>query len=105
MGRLDIRAEADADIDDIARFIATDDLEAGKRFYDAVAHDLLQLADNPRMGARRRAGDPALRDLRSWPVSGYRNYLIFYLAGDPGIDVLRVMHGARDVERLMKRSV
>jgi toxin ParE1/3/4 len=103
MGRLIVRAEADDDIDDVARFIAKDDLGAGKRFYDAVAHDLLLLADNPRIGARRRAVDPALKELRSWPVSGYRNYLIFYLAGDRGIDVLRVFHGARDVERLIKR--
>jgi plasmid stabilization system protein ParE len=36
-------------------------------------------------------------------VSGYRNYLIFYLASDSGIDVLRVFHGARDVDRLIRR--
>jgi plasmid stabilization system protein ParE len=59
MGRLVIRAEADEDIDDIARFIARNDLEAGKRFYDAVAHDVLLLADNPGWA---RSGGRAIRN-------------------------------------------
>jgi toxin ParE1/3/4 len=105
MARLSIRALADEDIDVIARFIARDNLDAGRRFYDAVAHDLDLLASNPRMGARRISRDPRLKDLRSWPVSGYRKYLVFYLAMDDGIDVVRVFHGARDIDRLMERDV
>ena len=57
------------------------------------------------MGARRRARDAKLKDVRSWPVSGYRNYLVFYLALDNGIDVLRVFHGARGVDGLIERRV
>src|SRR5215208_396087 len=104
MARLTIRAFADEDIDAIARFIAKDNLDAGKRFYDAIAHDLLLLSANPRMGARRKARDPRLQEIRSWPVSGYRNYLVFYLAMDDGVDVVRVLHGARDVDRLIERG-
>ena len=101
MARLTIRAQAYDDIDAIAHAIAKDNLEAGKRFYDAVEHDIPLLAANPRMGARRSARDPRLKDLRLWPVGGYRKYLIFYLATGDGIDVLRVLHGARDVDRIM----
>ena len=36
-------------------------------------------------------------------ADGKQLHLIFYQAGDTGIDVLRVFHGARDVERLIKR--
>ena len=104
MARLIIRGEADADIDDIAQFIARDNLEAGRRFYDAVLHDFQLLAAMPRMGAKRHAHDPKLKNLRSWPVGGYRNYLIFYLAMEDGIDVLRILHGARDVDRIIRRS-
>jgi toxin ParE1/3/4 len=105
MARLTIRRRADDDIDAIARFIARDNLDAGMRFYDAVAHDLLLLAENPGIGARRTVREPKLKDLRSWPVSGYRNYLVFYLAMGDGIDVVRVFHGARDIDRLIVRSV
>ena len=37
MARLIVRDDADADIDDIAHFIARDNAEAGRRFYDAVS--------------------------------------------------------------------
>ena len=105
MGRLLIRADADADIDAIAQFIADDNLDAGRRFYDAVAHDLLLLADNPRMGARRRSQNVKLKELRSWPLSGFRNYLVFYIPLENGIDVLRVLHGARDADRVVWRGL
>ena len=105
MARHTIRERANNDIDAIARFIAKDNLEAGMRFYDAVAHDLLLLAENPGIGARRIVREPRLKDLRSWPVSGYRNYLVFYLPAGDGIDVVRVLHGARTVDLLVERSV
>lgn len=104
MARLIIRKDADADIDEIAQFIARDHLDAGHRFYDAVLHDFQLLAGLPRIGAKRRAADPKLKNLRSWPIAGYRTYLIFYIALDDGIDVLRVLHGARDVDRIVRRS-
>jgi toxin ParE1/3/4 len=103
MPRWVIRDPADADIDEIADFIAQDTLDAGRRFYDAVWHDLQRLAEMPRMGARRRSSQPRLVNLRSWPVSGYRNYLILYLASDDGIEVLRIIHGARDVDRIVRQ--
>lgn len=64
-----------------------------------------QLAAMPRMGAQRQSQHPKLKDLRSWPIGGYRNYLIFYLTLRNGIDVLRIIHGARDVDRIVERSV
>ena len=45
MARLTIRGQADEDIDEIARAIAKDNLEAGKRFYDAVAGSLFDVVD------------------------------------------------------------
>lgn len=57
------------------------------------------------MGARRQSRNSKLKDLRSWPISGYRNYLVFYIALDREIDVLRVVHGARDVDQLIERTV
>ena len=98
MARLVVREEAD-----IARFIARDNLDAGRGFYDAILHELQLLASMPRVGATRHARHPGLRNLRSWPVGGFQNYLIFYLALDDGIDVLRVFHGARDVDRIIAR--
>jgi toxin ParE1/3/4 len=38
--------------------------------------------------------------MRRFPVSRFDNYLIFYLPHENGIDVIRVLHGARDLDRL-----
>ena len=50
------------------------------------------LADTPFAGRARND----LRDsLRSFPVG---NYIIFYVPVPDGVEVLRVMHGRRDIE-------
>ncbi len=35
------------------------------------------------------------------PVSRFRNYLIFYVPVPGGIDVFRVLHGARDLGEVL----
>jgi len=48
------------------------------------------------MGRQR----PDLGDeVQSWPEG---NYIIFYRSNDEGIDVLRFLHGARDLDRLFE---
>jgi toxin ParE1/3/4 len=42
---------------------------------------------------------PSLRRVRRWPVSGFERWLIFYLPRRDGVDIVRVLHGARDIER------
>jgi plasmid stabilization system protein ParE len=34
------------------------------------------------------------------PVTGFTAYLLFYMPSANGIDVVRVLHGAQDIERL-----
>jgi len=40
--------------------------------------------------------------VRSFPISDFNNYLIFYRPVPEGIQVLHVYHGARDVEALFE---
>jgi toxin ParE1/3/4 len=103
-GRVVIREQADAEIDEIAAYIARDNLEAGRRFYDATwaAFDLLSRM--PGMGRPRRARNLSLKGLRSWSIRGYENYLIFYLPLKDGIEVVHVLHGARNVEAIIERG-
>jgi toxin ParE1/3/4 len=35
-----------------------------------------------------------------WPVKDFEKYLIFYRSLPEGIEVVRIIHGARDIERL-----
>jgi len=52
------------------------------------------LAQNPYIG---RIRDELLPELRSFP---FRNYLIFYCPLTNGIEVVRVLYGRRDIERI-----
>jgi toxin ParE1/3/4 len=38
--------------------------------------------------------------LRSWPIARYP-YLVFYREGEQRIEVLRVLHGRRDIASLL----
>jgi toxin ParE1/3/4 len=100
-GRILVRETAEAEIDEIAAYIAVHNLPAAIRFYDAIEATFDQLARMPGMGARRRARDPSLAELRSWPLTQFRNYLVFYLPLPDGIEVLHVWHGARNLSRLI----
>jgi toxin ParE1/3/4 len=51
------------------------------------------------MGKRR---DELVTNVRSFPVG---NYLIFYRPVNQGIEVLRVLHGARDIPSIFEHSL
>lgn len=55
------------------------------------------LAEKPSVGSPVRFESPALPDLRFFPIHGFSNHLIFYRPAADGIEVIRVLHGARDL--------
>ncbi len=70
--------------------IATDNPIAADEYLDRIHHVCALLADNPGMGVDR----DELRDgVRSFPVE---NHVVFYVAKDEGIIVLRVWPAAQD---------
>jgi toxin ParE1/3/4 len=77
-------------------------MDAAAKFLDALERDYLKLLRMPGMGAKREFENPRFVDLRSWPVSGFRNYLIFYRRISSGIEIVRVLHGARDIESIFE---
>jgi toxin ParE1/3/4 len=54
----------------------------------------------PDLGRARSFMRPGLSGLRSFRVAGFRNYLVFYRTSPCGIDIVRVLHGARDLDTL-----
>jgi toxin ParE1/3/4 len=96
--------EAERDIDAIADYIAADSIKAALRFYAAVRSDSSRLAEMPGLGARWFDSPAELVDLRGWLVTGFRNYILFYRVKADQIDVIRVVHGARDLAQQLGRS-
>lgn len=95
--RLRILPAADADVDDAALIIARDNLPAALRFYDAVDKTYRQIRDHPNRWARYELDEPRLASLRKRAVTGFRNYLIFYRVDADMVEIIRVLHGARDI--------
>jgi toxin ParE1/3/4 len=53
---------------------------------------------SPQIGAIYRTKNPRLVDLRVFRVKGFPNHLAFYLVRENGIEIVRVVHGARDLD-------
>lgn len=99
------RQDVDEDVLELARYLIDQSEDAARRFVDAVQTTLKNLAQTPGMGSRKEFDDPELADVRSWRVDGFPNHLIYYFPLSDGIDVLAIIHGARDVEPLLKRRI
>lgn len=95
MPKVVVRPAALADVADIWAFIAEDSVNHADRFAALIDERFRALARRPHMGRSR----PELAtDLRSFAVG---RYIIFYLPLHKGVEVVRVLHGARDVERVL----
>jgi toxin ParE1/3/4 len=82
-------------------YIGKHNLDATERFLATVEEALQNLLSMPGMGRRREFHKPELSDVRSWVVTGFKNHIIFYREIEDGIEVVRVLHGARDIEAVL----
>jgi toxin ParE1/3/4 len=90
-----VSPEAEADLDEIWLTIALDNPGAADRVLRRISKKLSHLSQFPEMGAPRPDIAPTARML----IEG--NYLILYEPNEDGVDVVRVLHGARDLTDLL----
>jgi toxin ParE1/3/4 len=87
-------AQAEEDLIEIWIYIAQDNPEAADRVLDDIEQRFHVLADNPLMGRLRPDIAPELR----YFTAG--KYLILYRTMQDGVQIVRVIHGARDLSHL-----
>jgi toxin ParE1/3/4 len=92
--------EARRDLVEIADYISNNNLEASMRFLDATEDTITFLAANPLIGQLFVPANELIPPLRIWPIHGFRNHLIFYRPLTEGVEIVRVLHGARDLQSL-----
>lgn len=97
------RRKAARDAEDIADYIAKDSLDAGVRFLENTESTLKELAANPSIGSPFQSEHPELANLRFRRVKGFPNHVIFYFEHKDAIEVVRILHGARDLETELRR--
>lgn len=78
-------------------------LETAERFLDQLMSSFQALADMPKMGILCGFRKPSTRRLRRWQVKEFENWLIFYQVSREGVDIVHVIHGARDIEALLNK--
>lgn len=88
--RYRLSSHAAADLVEIAVYIARDNLDAALRHDELLHEKFAALAQNPKLGRARDSMRPGLRSL---PVGAY---LIYYAEQSDWVEVVRVVHAARD---------
>jgi len=86
-------ARADEDLINIWTNIASDNPDAADRILDAIERRWQQLAQHPQSGMAREDIAPGIRHL----IVG--QYLTLYRLSGDGIEIVRVLHGRRRMER------
>jgi len=98
------KPQARRDLAEAADYIARDSLDAARRFLDAAEAAFELLAAMPEMGTRCNFRSPTASGIRMWSIRGFQNYIVFYRPLDDGVDVVRVIHGARDIQAIFNES-
>ncbi len=92
---------AKADIFDIWTYIADHNQDAADRVEKAIFDACAFLAEAPMRGHSRP--DLTARPLRFWTLSRYPNYVIVYRPEKAPLQVIAVMHGKRNIQRILKQ--
>jgi toxin ParE1/3/4 len=88
------------DLQDAARSLRRYNPNIARKFLES-AHDSFEfLSRNPGIGRRRP--DLGFENLRSWHVFGFRRFLIFYRELSDRVQIWRVLHGARDLQNMIR---
>ena len=82
--------KAEDDLDEIIDYIASDNPKAALKLYETFLKQFEYLSLFPEVGRLRKEFSPIVRSL---PVG---NYIIFFRESSP-VEIIRVLHGARDI--------
>jgi len=91
---------AKADIFDIWLYIAEDSEKTADRVEQAIYDACAFVAEAPLRGHSR--SDLTSRSLRFWTLTRYPNYSIVYRPDTTPLQVVAVLHGKRNVRRILK---
>jgi toxin ParE1/3/4 len=91
MARVERTSQAELDLTDIFLYIARDNIVMAKRVLRDIGRKCSLVASHPSMGRDR---SEIFENVRSFPVG---NYVVFYRVISEGILLLRILHGARDI--------
>ncbi|MBI4739280.1 type II toxin-antitoxin system RelE/ParE family toxin [Candidatus Woesearchaeota archaeon] len=93
-----IRPQAQDDLDGIFDYIAQDNPQRAEQFIRALHEKFVMLSTTPEAGTARPELVP---EIRGFP---FKRYVIFYRSTPDGLEIVRVLHGARDIPTVFDQT-
>ena len=100
MSKYQFTPEALSDLFELWSYIAADSVDAADRVEDAVHAGCRLAAERPLAGQIRE--DLTALPVRFWLVQPYRNCWVVYDPKTMPLRVIRVLHSARNISRILK---
>jgi toxin ParE1/3/4 len=99
MNKVIFSPKAVEDLEDIWLYIAQDSLDRADNFIDALRNFCMEdLTLFPKIGSTR---DYLSKDLLALP---FKNYMIYYRCQSAQMEIVRVLHGSRDMGTIFNQS-
>ncbi len=96
MSKLRISPRARADLIEIWSYIADDSAANADAFIDKLFETMQLLAGKPGSGRHREELAPGMQSF------SFGRYIIFYRVVTSEIEIVRVLHGARDIQSIFE---
>jgi toxin ParE1/3/4 len=97
-----IRNRATQDLRQQANYILSNgNVAAAEQFLELVEATFSQILTVPRIGKSVDFVLASMGEVRQWRIKNFQDYLVFYRVQDDRIEILRILHGARDLANLL----
>ena len=101
-----IRPASRSDQLEIAEYYDAEGGQAlGDRFINQCLLGFARLKEFPESGSRLRFNHPSLKNCRFILVPDFKKILIFYLNLPGRIEIIRLLHGSRDIEEALEQAL
>lgn len=100
MSRFRLTLDAIEDLDGIWQFIFRDNPKAADAVEGEIRAACAMLAKAPLSGHLRSDLTPL--PVRFWTIPKYRNYVIVYRPDSKPLEIIRILHGMRNLKQLLK---
>ncbi len=104
MPQFRIHSCAKLDVLEIVDYLTSRSPQAALRFVDAVDATYARIRSMPRAGVRLLRHDRAEQDWRYMHIAGFKRYIIYYRVDSDVTRVIRVAHGSRDIESILRAT-
>ena len=88
--------EAVSDLEEIWIYIASQSIRSADSFLDQLYNKCIEISELTGIGRKRDELFPGMLSL------AYKKYVIFFMRSGDVVEIVRILHGARDIPTIFK---